>query len=335
MPSIKTEVTELATALGMLDAYQTLDEALAARPSVLVNVLPSVWSRLDNARAAGDLSTEFEASFENGRAFLVATEGLRGRPPMRIEWKGPQNPPGFDFLPADLRVDHVYLVSCKFLSKVLANSSPGNLFDRCLSDRSGGVSDGDWYSEVAAAAFDTFYGTLRAFLDTPMLPALRADLAETDRVRVRQECKRNWPVELRPAWSEFSMAVATASAERWASQLTRPSQREEMLWRLLRLNPAPYYVLGSAPSGPLRLRIATPWDWRQRYSLAEFKIEAAAAGQPVVKWSAVLTNNAGGDVELVDGHVEVRWSHGRFSAVEAKVYLDTPHAEVPGYFPLV
>jgi hypothetical protein len=37
----------------------------------------------------------------------------------------------------------------------------------------------------------------------------------------------------------------------------------------------------------------------------------------------------------VRGHVEVRWSHGRLAAPpEAKVYLDTPHDDVPGYFPL-
>jgi hypothetical protein len=108
-----------------------------------------------------------------------------------------------------------------------------------------------------------------------------------------------------------------------------------MLWRLLRFGPAPYFVLGSAKSGPLRLRIATPWDWRQHYSLVEFSIEAVAAGQPIVQWSAVLTKNAGGDVEKVEGHVQIRWSHGRFSAVEAKVYLDTAHSQVPGYFGLV
>jgi len=38
----------------------------------------------------------------------------------------------------------------------------------------------------------------------------------------------------------------------------------------------------------------------------------------------------------VQGHVEIRWSHGRFSgAPEAKVYLDTPHANVPVFHPLV
>jgi hypothetical protein len=38
---------------------------------------------------------------------------------------------------------------------------------------------------------------------------------------------------------------------------------------------------------------------------------------------------------VVEGHVEIRWSHGRFaSPPEAKVYLDTPHHQVPGYWPL-
>jgi hypothetical protein len=41
---------------------------------------------------------------------------------------------------------------------------------------------------------------------------------------------------------------------------------------------------------------------------------------------------ARGDARTISGHVEIRWSHGRFVGwPEAKVYLDTPHAEVPGY----
>ncbi len=39
-------------------------------------------------------------------------------------------------------------------------------------------------------------------------------------------------------------------------------------------------------------------------------------------------------IEL-EGHIEVRWSHGRFGGPpEAKGYLDTPHHLVPGYFAL-
>ena len=37
----------------------------------------------------------------------------------------------------------------------------------------------------------------------------------------------------------------------------------------------------------------------------------------------------------VAGHIEVRWSHGRFGGLpEAKGYLDVPHHRVPGYFEL-
>ena len=51
--------------------------------------------------------------------------------------------------------------------------------------------------------------------------------------------------------------------------------------------------------------------------------------------TAVVRRRADGADVAVEGHVEVRWSHGRFlGAPEAKVYLDTPHRQVPGYHPL-
>lgn len=108
-----------------------------------------------------------------------------------------------------------------------------------------------------------------------------------------------------------------------------------MLWRLLRFGPAPYFVLGSSPAGPIRLRIATPWDWLQDFKMHDFEVWAENAGQPTVGWKAIVQNRESEQLESVKGHVEIRWSHGRFSAVEAKVYLDTPHENVPGYYRLV
>jgi hypothetical protein len=109
-----------------------------------------------------------------------------------------------------------------------------------------------------------------------------------------------------------------------------------MLWRLLRIVDAPYFVLGAAQNRTLRLRVTTPWDWRRRFEFRGFEAWGEEAGQPRVAWRAdVRDHEAGGD-RSVEGHVEVRWSHGRFAQPpEAKVYLDTPHADVPGYVPLV
>ena len=78
----------------------------------------------------------------------------------------------------------------------------------------------------------------------------------------------------------------------------------------------------------------TPWDWRQRFELLEFDVAARDAGQPEVGWEATVREAGGGTTRQVAGHVQVRWSHGRFSATEGKVYLDTPHPDVAGYVAL-
>ena len=82
--------------------------------------------------------------------------------------------------------------------------------------------------------------------------------------------------------------------------------------------------------------MATPWDWNQAWDLAAFDLSAQPAGQPVVGWTAVIrSRGVPGTEREVNGHVEIRWSHGRLGgSPEAKVYLDTPHREVPGYIPL-
>ena len=69
--------------------------------------------------------------------------------------------------------------------------------------------------------------------------------------------------------------------------------------------------------------------------LESFEIEAQEFGQPRVGWTAGCVDLRVGGHREVRGHVQIRWSHGRFrQRPEAKVYLDTPHVDVPGYNPL-
>ena len=129
-------------------------------------------------------------------------------------------------------------------------------------------------------------------------------------------------------------AVSEATAARWTARITAQN-REAVLWRLLRIGSAPYFVLGSSPAGSVRLRIDTPWDWRQHFALRGFDVSAQPGGQPRVGWTGRYRVLATGEERSVEGHVELRWSHGRFGGPpEAKVYLDTPHDQVPGYHPL-
>ena len=125
--------------------------------------------------------------------------------------------------------------------------------------------------------------------------------------------------------------VAAETASEWRARLNARNA-EVMLWRLLRIGSTPYFMLGTSAEGPTRLRVDTPWDWRQRFVLRGFEVEPQAGGQARVSWRAEFSDRVAGSEGVVRGHVEIRWSHGRFGQPpEAKIYLDSPIAAVPGY----
>jgi hypothetical protein len=332
--ALRTEITEIVTGLAML-GYRSLDDALEIRPGHILNVGAEEFDRLAAARADGTHTAEFATAWANGSAFAISTEGLRGRPPWTIEWKGPHRPPGYEQIPADLRIDHVYLVSCKYGSAILHNAGPAHLLDRRLTDRGG--ERVDWFAAVAPEAHQALYAAYIDELGLEDMPVRVEDLQPGHRRRIKDASVRGlWPGRSAAPASDFALAAAQGSAERWHASLDTRARREEMVWRLLRLQAAPYFVLGAdLAGGPLRYRVATPWDFRQAFDLRSFDVWPDAAGQPLVRWRIDVHDRTAGGDRFVAGHVEIRWSHGRFSgAPEAKVYLDTAPHDVAGYLPL-
>jgi len=322
----RTTVTELATGLGMLD-FASVEEALTAEPRQMVSVSPELWAKLRSLHSGGLLRAEFNAAFNNGAAFLRATDALRGRVPEMVEWKGATKAPGDEVVPADLRVDHVYVVSCKYLSKIVTNASPSYVFDRLLVGGQGQRSV-DWYREVAPAELDSLYRSARKAVGLGQ---------DADRRLVTQHLRGRWPSEMREEARDFASLVAERTADRWQQSIDAGAGAgsERMLLRLLRIGSAPYFVLGTDKTAAVRLRIETPWDWKQRNRLKAFDLLPRVSDQPVIDWIAEIQNTRSGALTTVAGHVEIRWSHGKFNgAPEAKVYLDTPHHRVPGYVPL-
>jgi hypothetical protein len=404
MPSDRTTVTELGTGLGMLGPAD-MDEAVRSRTPVMHSLSPEMWERLARLRAGGAYDAEFHAAWANGQAFLAAADGLRGRLPNVVEWKGTGRAPGDEVAPIDLRVDHVYLVSCKYLSNILFNVSPSHVFDDLLVGGRGRAargalpSGGDWYAEVAPAEHEALYEAVRTAASrsegvTPApgmpvrrdraplvrgrsptavalpglgagdvltgavaaapengatgaegapggaapelwrLPPRAADLTSAQHDALGRWLRPGWPAEAKPLYTALSSAVARASVRRWEAAVDAGGGRggEAMLWRLLRIGSAPYFVLGSSSARSLRLRIATSWDWRQQFRLISVSMEAQAGGQPRVGWEAVVRDRVSNELHEVAGHIEVRWSHGRFGGLpEAKGYHDTAHHLVPGY----
>lgn len=329
MPGELTDVTELATALGMLAA--SLDEAFVARPEELVNVRDVAWDRIAEAWRTGAHTSSFETAFANGQAFLAAAAALRGRRPLRVEWKGPHRPPGDDVIPADLRIDHVYLVSCKYLSKVLLNPGPQRLFGRLLSGEGRGGTD--WFAETAGPEFQAFYESALVTYNLTELPASVSNLTKPQQQVLKESLHaRVLPPEMHEPWKSLCATVAGQTARRWEEALGPARNRLRLLWRLLRISGVTYFVLGTDKTAHLRFRVDSAWDWMQAYELRQFRVFPRDSGQPEVGWQAIVRRRADLATVVVDGHVEIRWSHGRFYGVpEAKVYLDTSYSEVPGY----
>ena len=219
MPSDRTTVTELGTGLGML-GLGAVDDALRSRTPVMRSLSPEMWERLDGLRAGGAYDAEFHAAWANGQAFLTAADGLRGRLPQVVEWKGTGRAPGDEVAPIDLRVDHVYLVSCKYLSKILFNVSPASIFDSLLYGGPGRGSragrevlpgGGDWFADVAPGEYQALYESVRlaaggaarlapiALAEAPASTGgtgpltYRRCVARPGRRRRRGPARRRWP----------------------------------------------------------------------------------------------------------------------------------------------
>jgi hypothetical protein len=311
----------------------SLDEALEAEPREMASVSPELWSLLRDLHRGGAFRLEFQSAWSNGSSFLNADDGLRGRRPRLVEWKGATKAPGDEVVPADLRVDHVYFVSCKYLSRIVMNASPAHLFGRLLTGGHGSRSE-DWYQAIAPNELQDLYECAGREIGQP-LPARPDLLSAEQRVALAASLRGRWPAGLREQALSFSEVVAQRTADTWREALARSGQDERMVWRLLRIGSAPYFVLGSDGDRSLRLRIHTPWDWRQAFRLLSFEVGCRPAEQPIVTWAARVEERRSRAEHLIEGHVEVRWAHGKFKAPpEAKVYLDTPHHRVPGYVPL-
>ncbi|MDZ4825951.1 MAG: hypothetical protein SGJ13_05725 [Actinomycetota bacterium] len=333
MPDDRTTVTELATALGTVGPAD-LATVLEKRPPV-VKINDDDWDRIEALHDSRRFAAEFAAAFANGQAFLTARNALRGRCPIEVEWIGGRRSIGDDATPTDIRIDHVFQISCKYLSSNIANVSPARLFDGLLST-AGNWQRRDWYETTAPAEYRELYAVCRNASGLKELPVNHGDLTTAHRRLISKSIRgRKYPENAQRAYAQLCEAVSIASADRWNTNIKRAGMGERMLWRLLRIGGASYYLLGVDASQLLRVRVAGPGDWRQEFEFVSLDITAARAGQPQVNWIGRCRERSSHKTREVRGRAEIRWSHGRFrQPPEAKIYVETPVSELPGYFAL-
>ncbi len=330
MATLKTKITEVVTALGAAAPDAELPDAMAGDAAAAIEGLDSVdWEQIRRAYDAGDYALEFAAAFANGKHFVRVE--LEGRKPRSVEWRGGRKTLYHHDLPVDVRVDRVYLISCKYNSKVLLNPSPHALFAEALS--SGGRGP-DWYEETAPAEYAEFYRACVRRAGLSGFPQRPGELTRGQRDALRKAFPRRLPADLAAPYRRFAGAVAQASAERWLEAAA--GRERDLLLKMLRISSVDYFFLGVQRGRAQRLKLLNSADWHRRFRVVRFDAwPARDALQPQVQWAATVEPRAPEEApRRVEGHVEVRWSHGKFCGnPEAKVYLDTPIERAPGYEP--
>ena len=287
MADDRTKITELATALGMT-GHNTLQEALEARPDVL-EIGSDDWDDLARIVRTGRLAAVAETAFSNGAYFGSHTDGLAGRIPQHIEWSGGRRIPGDRPVPADLLIDRVYMISCKYLSKILHNTAPAHVFlDGLVA--APGYRGFNWFQEVAPDAHEALYARTVEVLGLVPMAKTPQELTSEHRKKLkaafRERAVPGLPAELDHQYQTLIDEVSHASAELWRELLGGRADQERILWRLLRIYSSTYFILGIDQRRTMRLRVMTPWEWRQSYQFVSLTVRAAGRGQPRIDWEA-------------------------------------------------
>jgi hypothetical protein len=346
MASTKTTLTELGTAVGLV-----YDPAIGFPDALDRATIPGLdadrWRApvMAAARAGGADRQLLLRAIDNGRAFRQVV--LRGRSPEHVAWTGGSRTTWTSDIPRDLTVDGVWFLQAKFDSTCVLNTSPAAMVDALLADDGVGPRR-SWYEEVALDELQAYYRLVRQRAATARHGALDGldDALPLDARDLEADHRRTLKAVLRSAapspaedaaYLRLAKAVSIETALRWEHRLraSSPSQRTQMVFRMLRIAGGPYWVLGTKGAAPVRLAVTDTRSWRDRFELRRFDVTPGRAGQPQVDWRAEVLERATGDRRHVEGICEIRWSHGKLAGnPECKVQVATPLHELPGYDPM-
>lgn len=235
----------------------------------------------------------------------------------------------------------MYLISCKYGVQRALQLVAGQRVERGVSTPVCAGRDADWFATATPGPYAQLWSAVRAYLDAAGCSGLPIEvdhLTPAQRSAVRRRC----PKAARGLGSRSTVGAGSlwprARPQRTCGNVRFPpgptARKRRGVCCGYRRRPISCWC-SPAKGARLAYRVGTPWDLRQAFEFRGLTIGPRDAGQPVVDWSAQFVDRLTGQDRSVEGHVEVRWSHGRFGAPpEAKVYLDTPHHLVPGYVPV-
>ena len=263
-----------------------------------------------------------------------------------LRWLGPERQATTTVTARDLQAVNVP-ISVKAESRVVGNPSPYNIFIATPQASAQAKGMPSWYLQ-ALPEYQAFYSFAREATRLTDLPELVQDFEQS---RNKRPLIDNWKInkfqnrlpEAKNLYEALSHRVAGISAETFNTNLEktlashiRGTVMERIAKMFFRMNAVEYILCGIDGSNEFAVQIPSLTSWLQQW---QFESISAAPdltrGQPVVDFEIICLNKRTKEVYTARFHAEVRWSHGKFSSVEGKLYKEFNWADLPFFESLI
>lgn len=342
MATPKTETSELSVAFGLLgiqnpvavnynDIKNSFQDTLSEEKFSVVRDTYLTDPLFNSMRNVGGRLRESYPLFHNLQA---------------IRWTGGDRQAATMSTAKDLQAANVP-ISVKAESRVVGNPSPYNLFVATPSGSAQARGMGSWYLETAPIEYQRFYAFTRDSLAFRNLPDTARAFESSRDKKVLKRALTNMNEADKPEFQrlyvEMCSAVSTKSAERFNTLLeqslnsrTRSSVLEQIARMFFRMDAVEYILCGIDGGNEFAVELPDLTSWLREWQFEQIKAAPdITKEQSTVNFELALSNKKVGTSYSAQFHAEVRWSHGKFSSVEGKLYKEFEWIRLPFFEILV
>lgn len=345
MATVKTEISELSVAFGILelkpDPCITEKEIISwFRSSLPYSKYKKYCQEIRKDATLRQLAHELFILGKNLREKCTSFNQVSS-----VLWIGGKRQGSTVTSSQDLSVNTVP-VSVKVDSNVMYNKSPANLLQNLPQGISPESNTDNWYIKVAKDEFQNLYNCA-ARIANLSLPADVQDFEENASRNTRKalqkaiaEAEPSSRAEFDKLYTQMCLKVSESSANVFNKLLTQNMKTrrknsiiETILKTFFRINSVPYLL--AVKEGNLLLGCSIPnvTEWRNNWEfegLTAYADKSSMQSKVIFKLQVRPKNNQEKKVITFPFHAEIRWSHGKFcGAPEAKLYKDFRYEDIP------
>jgi hypothetical protein len=236
-------------------------------------------------------------------------------------------------------------ISVKAESRVVGNPSPYNLFVATPQGSAPAQGMASWYLETARDAYQEFYSFARVSVGLDRgRNAIPEDVLEFEASRRKRplilavkNLGENYQQEFQDLYLAMCRKVSQSSADLFENYLAtslksrmRGAVLERVAKMFFRMNAVEYVLCGIDGKNEFAVLIPDLTTWLRTWQFEDIRaIPSLEKEQSIVEFEIQCFNKITKGTYLAKFHVEIRWSHGKFSSVEGKLYKEFNWINLP------